>query len=76
MRICIGFDLYRIVIGLETVPISQLIRRKSKSCYGSLTGLFPCLAPGNNCIFFGFSLVHWIAYVRSDWQKRFVTECE
>jgi len=25
MRICIGFDLYRIVIGLEAVPISQPI---------------------------------------------------
>ena len=73
MRICIGFDLYRIMIGLETVPISQPIRRNSKSCYGSLTHVFPRLAPGN-CVFFGFWLVHWIACVRSDWPER--TECE
>ena len=73
MRICIGFHLYPIGIGLETVPISQPIRRNSKSCYGSLTHVFPRLAP-DNCVFFGFWLVHWIACVRSDWPER--TECE
>ena len=53
MRICSGFDLYRTVIGLENVPISQPIRSKSKTTCGSLTHVFPCLAPGT-CIFFRF----------------------
>ena len=28
MRICIGFDLYRAVIGTQTVSVSQPIRTK------------------------------------------------
>ena len=53
MRICFGFDVYRSVIGLENVPISQPIRSKSKTTYGSLTHVFPRLAPGI-CILFRF----------------------
>ena len=73
VRICIGFDLYRTVIGLENVPISQPIRSESKTNCGSLTHVFPRLAPGT-CIFFRFWLVHWIVRVCSYWPEWWLTD--
>ncbi len=69
IRICFGFALLRVVIGLKKlVQLSQPIKRKTQTNRDSLVNVFPRFSPAT-CIYFEFWLVHWNVCLLCDWPE-------